>query len=448
MSSPKLNYERRELPKGSYRSERFGLLAVVLVVGIVASTLPQPQALGKLPLQNILKNELHVKPNVMASFFFYCGVFWYIKPLAGILTDAFPLFGTRRRHYLLFSALLAAAAWVALGFMRHTFGRLLLAAIVVNLFMVMISTVVGAFLVEVGQSRGQVGRVSAVRQVTYNACSVMQGPLGGLFATLPLAIAAGVNAAVVASIFPVAYFLLKEQPSTTTNPNALVNARKQLGVIGRSGTFWVSLIFIALFYFAPGFSTLQYYRQNDVLHASQKQIGWLLAMVGLGGVVAASAYGYLAKRVALRWLLAFGVAASAGGTLLYLFYNSLHVAFAIDLQNGLFFGFAEVALIDLAARATPAGSEGMGYSLILSVRNITLFGADKLGAWVSDTYHVSWSTMVLLNAATTAVVLIILPFMPRAIMRGRDQSAPNTENTGEPEPAPPDPQVERQAEGP
>jgi hypothetical protein len=29
--------------------------------------------------------------------------------------------------------------------------------------------------------------------------------------------------------------------------------------------------------------------------------------------------------------------------------------------------------------------------------------------------------MVIINAATTAVVLIILPFMPRAIMRSRDR---------------------------
>jgi hypothetical protein len=111
------------------------------------------------------------------------------------------------------------------------------------------------------------------------------------------------------------------------------------------------------------------------------------------------------------------------------------LALVLDFQNGLFFGFAEVALIDLAARATPAGCEGLGYSLMMSVRNVSLFGADKLGAYCSDTYHVSWNTMVIVNSATTAVVLIILPFMPRAIMSGRDNKIPNVENTGEPDAA-------------
>lgn len=423
MSTTNSPPDTKNLPKTSYAAENFGLLAFVLIVGILASTLPQPQALGRLPLQNILKNQLHVKPSQMASFFLYCGLFWYIKPIAGILTDAFPLFRTRRRHYILFSSVLAALAWIALGRVPHTFNCLLLAAIVVNLFMVMISTVAGAFLVEIGQSRGQVGKITAVRQVTYYTCSLIQGPLGGIFATMPLMIAAGANAALVFSIFPVAYFFLKEKPQAARNRESLANARKQLGVIGKSSTFWVSLIFIGLFHFAPGFSTLLYYRQNDLLHLSQKTIGWLGACGGLGGVLAAFTYAYLARRIPLRGLLTFGVATSAAGTLLFLFYNSLTLAWGIDFQNGLFFGFAEVALIDLAARTTPAGCEGLGYSLMMSIRNISLFGADKLGAYCSDTYHISWNTMVIVNAATTAIVLIILPFMPRALMSSRDKAS-------------------------
>lgn len=423
-----------QLPKTAYEVRSFWLLAVVLVVGILASTLPQPQGLGRLPLQNLLKNHLHVKASQMASFFFYCGLFWYIKPLAGILTDAFPLFGTRRRHYLLFSSALAAAAWIVLALLPRTYGALLLGAIVVNLFMVMISTVTGAFLVEVGQSRGEVGRLTAVRELTYSACVLIQGPAGGLLASISLMVAAGVNAGLVFSIFPVAYLLLRERREVRQNPDSLANAKNQIGVIGRSGTFWIALIFIALFNFAPGFSTLQYYRQNDVLHLSQETIGWLMAVAGAGGILASLAYGFLARRVALRTSLFFGVTTTAAGTMLYVFYNSLPLAFGIDFQNGLFAEFAQVALLDLAARATPAGCEGLGYSLILSVRNLSVFGADKLGAYWSDTYHLPWSTMVILNAATTAVVLLILPFMPTRIMSSRDAQRPNLENTGEPPP--------------
>jgi|GEM_PF-5120559 len=40
--------------------------------------------------------------------------------------------------------------------------------------------------------------------------------------------------------------------------------------------------------------------------------------------------------------------------------------------------------------------------------------------------------MVFLNAGSTAIVLILLPFMPALLMASKDGIVPNIENTGEP----------------
>src|ERR1700751_3354928 len=109
-------------------------MGLIIVFGIFASTMPQTTALGRLPLQFLLKNEVNVTREQMAAFFFWTGLAWYLKPLAGILTDAFPFFGTRRRHYLLFSSVLTALSWIGMGFLPHTYGSLLLGAMIVNLF--------------------------------------------------------------------------------------------------------------------------------------------------------------------------------------------------------------------------------------------------------------------------------------------------------------------------
>src|SRR4051794_14043303 len=81
---------------------------IVIVAGVLATTLAQPQVLARLPLQNLLKNELGLDRSSNAAFFFWAGLAWYLKPLAGIVTDAFPLFGNRRRSYIVLSAGLAA----------------------------------------------------------------------------------------------------------------------------------------------------------------------------------------------------------------------------------------------------------------------------------------------------------------------------------------------------
>lgn len=395
-------------------------IAIMIGLGIFATTLPQPQVLGRLPLTFLLKEQLHEPASRVAEFFFICGLFWYIKPIAGILTDAFPIFGTRRRHYMLISALFASISWLAMMILPKTYSALLWGAIIVNLFMVMASTVTGAFLVEAGQSLNATGRFSSLRVFAQSTAQTLNGYLGGLLASVGFLWAAGVNAVLILSLFPITYVFLREQKQRSTASQSIQNAERQLGTIGRSGTFWVAIIFVLLFYFAPGFSTLLTYRQSDVLHFSKQFIGLTQSVGGAAGLLAAVFYGYLIKRFSLRAMLFFGIATAAAGTLFYLFYSGPSAALAIDAQNGFFFNIAEIALLNLAAKATPVGCEGLAYSLLLSARNLALFGADWLGAQASDTYKIPFNTMVWINAGTTAIVLIILPFMPKAIMSSKD----------------------------
>jgi len=408
------------IPRTNVDNRNLLPLGLIIVFGIFASTMPQPQALGKLPLQFLLKNDVHVTREQMAAFFFWCGLAWYLKPVAGILTDAFPFFGTRRRHYLLFSSVLTAMSWIGMNFLPHTYGSLLLGAMVVNLFMVMASTVTGAFLVEAGQRMGATGRLSALRMFVYNFCTLIQGPLGGFLSTLGFMWATGANAVLALTIFPIAYIFLREQRVAQDRSSVVFqNASQQLKTILRSKNLWIALLFIALFYFSPGFSTPLFYKQTDEMHFSKQAIGNLGVFSGGFAILAAILYSQLIKRLPIRVLLLIGIATAAAGTLLYVFYSSWMRAIFIESQNGLFFGFAEVALIDLAARATPKGCEGLGYSLILSIRNIALFGADVVGSYLAD-HKWPFTDLVFLNAGTTAIVLILVPLLPVSLMQSKD----------------------------
>src|ERR1700681_3594795 len=99
--------------------------AIVVFIAFVGTTLAQPQVLGRIPIQNLLKNELHVDRAANAAFFFWIGFAWYLKPFFGIVTDAFPLFGSRRKSYMILGATLATVGWVALYFTPHQYNKLL-----------------------------------------------------------------------------------------------------------------------------------------------------------------------------------------------------------------------------------------------------------------------------------------------------------------------------------
>ena len=343
-----------------------------------------------------------------------------MKPFAGILTDAFPFLGTRRRHYLLFSSVLTALSWIGMSFLPHSYGALLIGAMTVNLFMVMASTVTGAYLVEAGQRLTATGRLTALRMLVYNFCTLIQGPLGGLLATAGFTWASGANAVMALTIFPIAYIFLKEERAVQLRSSIVFqNAGEQLKTIIRSRNLWMALLFIALFYFSPGFATPLFYKQTDELHFSKQAIGNLGVFSGGFAILAAIVYSQLIKRIHIRFILFIGVALAAAGTLLYIFYSTWTRALFIESQNGFFFGLAEVAILDLAARATPKGCEGLGYSLMLSIRNVALFGADVVGSYLAD-HKWPFANLVYLNAATTAIVLVLLPLLPGVLMRSKD----------------------------
>ena len=76
--------------------------------------------------------------------------------------------------------------------------------------------------------------------------------------------------------------------------------------------------------------------------------------------------------------------------------------------------------MDLAIRATPAGSEGLGFSLMMSVRNLALYGTDWIGAKLLEQYHISFNSLVLLNSATTLLAVPLVLLLPKILVSKTD----------------------------
>jgi predicted MFS family arabinose efflux permease len=188
----------------------------------------------------------------------------------------------------------------------------------------------------------------------------------------------------------------------------------------RSRTLWTAAGLLFLVYISPGFSTPLYYYQIDTLHLSQQFIGTLILLSGAFGIAGAFVYALLCKRLNLRTLLYLGIIVSTLGTMCYLFYRSGTAAAIIESENGLIATFAELSLMDLAARATPRGSEGLGFALMMSVRNGGQALSDIFGSWLIDQHHISFFKLVWLNAGTTALILLVIPFLPRILIEARD----------------------------
>jgi predicted MFS family arabinose efflux permease len=387
-------------------------------LGAFVTTLCQPKVIGRLPFQLLLKEQVHLDPNAQALFWLWATFAWNIKPIAGVFSDAFPLFGTRRRHYLILSSVIAAISWIALALVPKTYAPLLIAACMANTFLVIGSTVMGGLMVEAGQKFGASGRITSLRNLVQSVVSLGNGVLGGYLATKAFGWTAGIAAGFLIALVTTSVLVLKEPVGAKKRTEVLQNAKQQLIAILRSPTLWMAGIFLALVYISPGFSTPLLYWQKDLLKFDTPFIGFLETVEGATGIVGSVLYLALCRRVQLRALLPISIALHAAGTLLFLFYSKSS-AIPIHAVYGFVVVCSELALMDLAVRATPRGCEALGFSLMMSARNFAGQGSDNIGSYLS-VHHWTFTKLVYLNSATSALVLILIPLLPRVIMSSRD----------------------------
>jgi MFS family permease len=392
---------------------------ILVAAGAFATTIAQVKLVGRLPLQTLLKNHYNFNATQIATFMGIAVFAWNLKPLAGILTDAFPLFRTRRRHYMMLAAGAAGLCWLVMGLVFKTYPVLLGAAVALNVFMVIASTVMGGLMVEAGQRYNAAGRISSLRQAVQSVGSLINGVLGGFLATIAFGWTAGVGAFLLFLLVPLTFRYLHEKPLAERDTHVLVNAWAQLKTIARARTLWAAAVVVFLFYMAPGFNTPLYFLQTDQLGFSTKYIGLIETVAGGFGILSALLYGVLCKKLNLRSMLTIGIATSAAWTMMYVFYGRTN-AMAIDAISMLVGVIAEVAMMDLAVRATPKGCEALGFSLMMSVRNFALTVNDILGSWLIDHHHWTFKKLVGVNAGTTALVLVLIPLLPRVLMSRRE----------------------------
>ena len=400
-------------------------IALLVGCGIFVSTYAQTGTIGLYPFRFLLKDKLGEGPLRVALFMQLSAMPWNLKIIAGVISDAIPFFGTRRRHYLILSSLLAGLLWLAVAVVPPRYTPMVIMAIAMNIALVFVSTITGAILVEGGQSFGVTGKLSSVRVLAMNIAG-LGVPLGALLATRALGWSAMTAAIPLFLLFFIALFLYKEKPVAKADPQVWKGILAQLKIALKAKSLWAASGLLFLVQFAPGFMTPLMFYQTDTLHFSEKFIGLLTFVDAIAGAAGAFFYAYLCRRLPLRQLLYGSVFFTAALSLLYLGYNDRNSALIIEAVYCFALSLAQLPLYDLAARATPKGSEAVGYSIIMSVWNWGLFFSDLLGSALYEKYHMTFKNLVWVNAGTTALVLFAIPLLPRLLLDQKETEVAST----------------------
>jgi len=388
--------------------------SLIVAAGMVASNLALPDSLD-IPIKNLLRTELNLGRDEVSLFFTLAALPWYFKILAGLLSDSFPLFRTRRRHYLIFSGAFAAAGWLLVGAVSHAYWPLLFALMAANTMLVFISTVTAALIVEAGKRLGTESQLVTARIFTESACGVVAGPIAGYLATLPFGWTGIAGALIAVSVVPVALFVLREAPVAQRDAAAFREAGIKLREALGSRSLWRTAVFLTLVLAPQTFNSTLYFHQVEQLRFANIDVGYLNSISAIASVVTAAAYAVVRPRLSLWTVLVVSLLLGAAGAGALVFYRSWEAALAIEILRGVFNTIGALALMEAAVRATPVSIAAMGFALLTSAWNVGIAVGDYAGAWMVQNRVLSFYCLAALFALLSALTLLALPLLPRSV---------------------------------
>ncbi len=219
------------------------------------------------PVRSLLKSWGD-SPATIAMFMGLLALPWSLKLVFGLVSDLVPLFGSRRRNYLLISCVSASVGLLVLyifpvpaGSHWVLFTWLLLPTIGIAFGDVLVD----ALMVETGQPRGLTGRLQSIQWTAVNFSMLLTGVVGGYLSELgrqdlALLLCAGLWAA----SFVLAYGYARDSPNL--NPigrretfAALARAIRRPGLVTLCGILF-------LWSFNPLWVSVLYLHMTQVLH--------------------------------------------------------------------------------------------------------------------------------------------------------------------------------------
>jgi MFS family permease len=363
------------------------------------------------PLTHLLK-ELHGwSATQISASLAVLDLPWVIKPLYGLVSDFLPLFGYRRRSYLLVANIVAIGAFVWVTQVT-TPGAIVVALVLTSIAMAVSSTLCGALLVENGRQLDASAAFVNQQWLWFNVAAMGASLLGGWLIEVYSPQGALRAAAWIAAATPLAVLACLTLVHEERSRYGQSEFRRRVGGLlaaFRSRTLLLIAAFLFGYYFSPGFGTPLYFHMTDRLGFSQGFIGLLSSASAAGWIVGGSLYHWTLAHMQTRALLRFSILLGVASTLSYLAIGGPVTAIIVYFVNGVAGMVANVATLTLAADHCPAHAEGFAFAALMSVINLATPASDILGSVAYERLFNGWlAPLIVLSAACTAAVLILM----------------------------------------
>ncbi|BCX06276.1 MAG: MFS transporter [Fischerella sp.] len=362
-------------------AELIAILTVYFVQGILG--------LARLAVSFFLKDELGLTPAQVSALMGIVALPWIIKPLFGFISDGFPIFGYRRRPYLVLSGIIGAASWVSLATIVHT-PVLATAAIALGSLSVAVSDViVDSLVVERARVESQ-AEAGSLQSLCWGA-SAFGGLITAYFSGVLLEHFSNRTVFWITASFPlivsaVAWFIAESPVSKDgsendhTNLGSIQHQLRQLRQAITQKSIWLPTAFLFIWQATPTAESAFFFFTTNELHFQPEFLGRVRLVTSVASLVGIWIFQRFLKTVPFRVIFGWSTILSAAlGMTMLLLVTHTNRALGIDdhwfsLGDSLILTvmgqIAYMPVLVLAARLCPSGVEATLFALLMSVTNL------------------------------------------------------------------------------
>ncbi len=375
------------------------------------------------PVRSLLKNWGE-SPASLAALMALVAIPWSLKPAFGLLSDFVPLFGSRRRNYLLMangmaalSLLLLALAplspenrWLMIGLLLPTTTAIALGDVIVD-----------ALMIEKGQPLGLTGRFQSIQWAAANTALLLTGVLGGYIAAKGLqSVAFAICAAMWLFAFGVAWrYAREDRDAHLTAASVRETGAALLGVL-REPLFLVVCGLLTLWSFNPVWGSVLYLHMTEGLNFSEQSFGKVTSAFFAGSLIGSVGYGIYCRSVRLAVLLHLSILAAIISNAVYWQLSNLTSAYVVSFVAGAAYMTGTLIQLDLAARVVPVRAAATLFAIIMALTNLAAAGSEAVGGWLFETAKASFgqetafSFVVAISVAAAMSCWLLVPTLRRA----------------------------------
>ncbi len=404
--------------------ELIAILTVYFVQGILG--------LARLAVSFFLKDDLGLSPAQVAALTGVASIPWVVKPLFGFLSDGLPLFGYRRRPYLILSGFLGTIAWLALATLVNSAWTATAVILLTSLSVAISDVIVDSLIVERAREES-VAKSGSLQSLCWG-CSALGGLITAYLSGFLLEHMSSNTIFEITATFPlivsaVAWLITEEKvvsnADTQGTEKSLVKDQiNQLWGAIKQKSIWLPTAFLFIWQATPTADSAFFFFTTNELGFEPEFLGRVRLVTSLASLLGIFIFQNYLKSVPFRRILGWStvIAASLGMTTLLLVTHA-NRALGIDdhwfsLGDSLILTVVGqitwMPVLVLSARLCPKGVEATLFALLMSIWNLSGLLSHELGAlltsWLGVTetnFDKLWLLVIITNLST----LLPLPFL-------------------------------------